>query len=395
MKGRNPMKRNHENNDEMKQPTYILKYLKLLIFAAIVTIGIIGKSSIAWATTMVNVTIDYTQETATVMTGTGGSTKFFVSFDNKTWELLDPIITLNNAIVIDISTSLKSKETTVYFRGNKDTTPNPIVLNGEDASLKAAYTVTNGSGAIALSNATYPVEYRIGTNGQWRDYGAISTALYENKGASLYFRTKADKSRRAGKIVTVKIPKKPSAPSVKVDGSKMNISGLKSGETLFRKGDDLPWIPFQPSDPKVKTLDINGLFAAVATDNKPITGGVLEVRYKASDKKVASSVRVIEIPTQPTVPDTIYLNGTTLTIQDNNTKRAYEYTRVEKTQTLNLQTAKWSTLTAARPVIIPKASIDDKIYVRLKSTTDTKTKIVTPASTYKELIVKSITIKGK
>jgi transcription elongation GreA/GreB family factor len=140
-------------------------------------------------------------------------------------------------------------------------------------------------------------------------------------------------------------------------------------------------------------MDLNGLFAAKGTANTPIPAGVIEFRTKATDKKVASSVRTIEVQMQSLVPNTVVLTGTTLSIQDTDKKRAYEYTLVGKGNTLDLSTARWSSITAARSVIIPKASIGDVVCVRLKSTTDSTTRQVILASTYKPLTVETITIK--
>jgi hypothetical protein len=348
-----------------------------------------AKASSIPGSSQVNVRVDYVDEMAVITAGSGNSTKFYFSTDNqKSWVFIDA------GLAMDISAFLQKKSTTVYFKGNRDTNPTPVVLQGEETSLKAAYKVVNGEGTIALTGATGQVEYRKGANGYWKTVnGSISTAIYEMTGTTLYFRTAATTAKRAGTTVSVKVPKKSSAPTVKLDGSKFIITGLKYDETQYRIGNNTNWITFKPDDKKIRTLDLVALIGTSAITNAPIPAGVIEFRTKASDKKVSSYVKIIEIPSQPVIPDTVRLIGTTLSILDSDLKRAYEYTKVAKDSYLNINTARWSSITAARSVIIPKLSVGDKVYVRLKSTTDRVTKIVTPASTYRELPVTSITVK--
>lgn len=381
------------NKQSGSHATYIRRLLKEFIILACIAFALVGKNSKAEASSQINtgelsVSVDYLEEVATINAVSGSSTKYYLSNDGKkTWDLIDP------SGSVDISTILQRKETTIYFRGNKDAIPTPITLQAEDSSLKAKYQVISGEGSIILSGTSNPVEYRKGTNGRWKTASSpLSTTIYELKGATLYFRTVATATRRTGLTVSVRISKKPSAPSIKLDGSRLYFTGLKNGLTEYRVGESLIWKTFTPRDPATKTISIMELFGADLLADTPNLGGVVEFRLKPTDTKVASSVNRVEVPSQPIVPTTIALNGTTLSIQDLNVKTAYEYTRVEKGQLLNIATAKWTTITAARSAVIPYTSIGDTIYARLKSTTDSVTKIITPASTIKEFPVTSITL---
>jgi hypothetical protein len=344
---------------------------KILIYSVIFCLIVSSMTPIkvakADATTQVSATVDYTEEIIRVTAGTGHtSTRFYMSTDNqKTWDLLDV------SGVVDISGFLASKVVTLYFKGNKDLSPAKVELPAEDSSLKAAYTIVGGDGRITLTNATSPVEYRKGANGPWRPMtGTVMyTAIYEVKGATLYFRTVATAGKRAGKIVTVKISKRPTAPTVKLDYSKLCISGLKAGETQYRVGDSSVWVPFTSTDPKVKSISLYTLLAV--SPSAIIPAGTIEFRTQGKDKKLHSSVKIIEVPAQITAPTNVALTGTTLTITDTNTKRYYEYTIVHANAILDYNTAKWTAVTSRNAVVIPKAIITDKIYVRLKSATDT------------------------
>lgn len=346
-------------------------------------------------TNQVNVKIDYLEEIATVTAGSNLSTKFYMSTDQKNWEVLDP------TGITDISVYLSSKEVKLYFKGNKDTSINTVILQGEDRSLKVAYTVLNGEGRIVISNTAFPVEYRNGSNGSWKiATNNMPTARYEIKGATLYFRTAATQDRRAGKIVSVRIPKRPNAPSVKLDGSKLCITGLKSGQTQYRVGDSTIWQTFLPQNSKTTTMDLRTILN-VPADAVFIPAGVIEFRTLPSKNKVYSAVKVLEIPAQPIVTEQITLAGTTLTVVDTNVKHNYEYTIVPQNTNFDLTKAKWSsvpvkkgdTTKSIRSVVVKNVAVKDKIYVRQKSYTDSTTKQVVPASTIKVLTVESITIQ--
>lgn len=372
--------------------------IKLIFFAAVMLSLFLLSTSRASASSagqsMVNVTINYIEEVAVVTAGSGGSIKFYMSTDKqKSWDLLEP--TGNGTSIVDISTILQSKETTIYFKGNRDTLAKEVKLQGLDGSLKVTYTREGGEGKL-VAQTSFPVEYRKGTNGTWRTATfPMSTTIYEVKGASLQFRTIATADRRAGKVITVKVPKKSSAPSVSVDGSKLEIKGLKNGETQYRLGDSNVWQPFITADGKAKTMDLRSLIAPTTTANTPLPAAVIEFRNVNDAKKTVSAVKIIELEAQPVFPETAILTGTTLKITDSDTKRAYEYARAERNTTFDPKKAKWTTVTSLKPVIIPKAAVGDKIYVRVKTTTNKDTKKITPASLYKEMEVTSITLTGK
>lgn len=369
---------------------YLCNVMRILtaVFILVVLFNFSVKEEVAYAdaNSQVNVVVDYLEEIITVTAGTGGSTKFYISTDNmKSWEVIES--------KIDMSSLLASKEVPIYFRGNKDQNANLVKLQTEDNSLKVSYKVVNGVGYIEFT-ASQPVEFRKGSNGTWKPaVNMMPTSMYELKGTTLYFRTVATIAKRPGKIVTLKVPKRPSPPSVKLDGGKLYISGLRQNETQYRVGDNTDWITFKTSDGKARTLDLTALLGGNTSTNQPIPAGIVEFRTLGSDKKVNSAVKVIEIPPQSAAPQQVNIIGTTLTIQDPDIKKYYEYTKVEKGAIFDMATAKWSSVTAKNPIIIPRVSVGDKILVRVKSTTDKASKQVIPASLYREFPITDITVK--
>ncbi|MDF2941374.1 MAG: hypothetical protein K0S01_232 [Herbinix sp.] len=338
------------------------------------------------------VTVNYLTEEATITTISGGSTKFYMSTDKmKTWEVV-------NAIV-DISTLLVPKENIIYFKGNKDKNALSVTLPAEDSTFNATYQIVAGNGKIEFPRGI-AVEYRKGANGAWKTaldqsgnplfLASGSTAIFEVKGATLYFRTPATAIKRASKMVTVKISKRPSAPSVKMDGSKLSITGLKAKETLYRVGDSIDWKPFTPTDLKSKSIDLYTLFGSTSDPRVAFSAGFIEFCTLGTDKKLSSAIKVLEVPQQPTVPNTIAVSGSSITITDTDTTRTYEYTKVDKGSALNMSTARWSTVSTKKTLVVPKASVGDTILVRLKSRTDSVSKQLLPASTCYMKIIETI-----
>jgi len=376
-----------QGKDTSIRQSLIRKFVVMLIILCFVLPNF-TKTEVSFAdVNQVTVFPDYIEEIVRVTSGTNQSTKFYMSTDDqKTWELID------DSGVVDISNILTRKSVTLYFKGNKDTNPAPLILPQEDTTLQVNYRVVSGSAIISFT--TQPVEYKKGEFGAWKTAPiTITTSIYEIKGATLYFRTPATTGKRAGKVVTVKIAKRPAPPSVKLDVSKLSITGVKAGETQYRVGDNTAWSTYNTTDTSSKSISLLSLLSPSSVTNTAIPAGRIELRTAGNEKKVNSAVKVIEVTQQPTVPDTITLAGTTLSIIDPDTRRAYEYTKVVKGAILSLDTAKWTTITSKNAVIVKNTSVGDRILVRLKSTTNATTKQPILASTYREFIVTGITIK--
>lgn len=383
-KGKLPDTRNMTKLYRIFQP-----YKKLLLLIFVFCLAIIGftrANTTKADTAYVTVSANYIDEELYVAS-TNGSTKVYMSTDNqKNWELIDV------SGKVDISGLLSKKAVTIYFMGNKDTAATAYTLPAEDQSLKVTYSITAGVGSITATATGSAIEVRKGTNGAWKTANfPMSTSIYEIKGATLYFRTAPTAQTRAGKAVTVKIPKRPSGPSVKLDGSKLSITGLKSGATQYRVGDSMTWITFTSTTSSAKYLSLSTLLGAAA--NTATAAQTIEFRTIGTDKKLYSGTKLISVPAQPTYPDVITLTGTTLKAAGTDLTKQYEYALVSKSSTFDLSTAKWTTFTAKNSVVVKNAAVGDKIYVRAKSYTDKTTKKLVLASTYKEFVVSSITSK--
>lgn len=369
------------------KPIQSIRYLAVM-FALALAFILVKEPETARAST-VNYTINYETQ---LLDASNNSGRVYISLDNeKSWESLE-----DSGNVVDISSILQTKETYVYLRTNNSAVSTKVTLMAEPEK-DIVITVT-GNSITYSSNTGTPVEYQKGKNGPWitlNASGVFNTKPMEIKGATINFRTKAQPNRRAGKIVAVKIAKRPTAPSVKFDGSKLSITGLKPG--MQYRTPSSGWLPVILGD-KANSVSIylfNGASSITnATYATPFAPTTLEFRTPATDKKAASSSKVITIQAQPSFPGSVVLTNSTLRVNDSSGK-AYEYTVLEPNTTLDLNKARWTSLTPNRDVILKNVSINQILFVRAKSYTDKTTKQVVPASTVYTQTITGITYVPK
>ncbi len=346
--------------------------------------------------TSVVVMLNYMNETIKVSKGAGDSTKLYFSQDKKkTWNLIE-----DSYGEMDLAIFMKTSDNMIYFKGDKDLAIVEIEIPKEDKNLKVSYYVENGKGKLKFENRTRALQYRKGTNGEWKDYITdLDLSDFEITGYTLQFREKATVTMRASKVVSVKIPKRQSTPSIKVDYSDFTLNGLKPEVTQYRLSGSLEWITFNPTDSKNKSLSLVELLLPKNTEQNtlPIPARSIEFRTLGNEKKVSSGVLVVEINAQPLAPDVsnIKLSGTTLSFKDASKTRPYEYLVVHAGDTIDYKTAKWEKVTSSKDLVIKKIGTatpipGDIIYCRLASTTDKDTKVATLASMYVKIPITSI-----
>lgn len=350
--------------------------------------------------TAVKVVVNYKSEKIYVSAGTN-STKFYFSQDKmKTWEkVTDDQLKYG----IDISVFLKTSDNTIYFKGDRDKAIVAVTLPKEDKGLKVTYYVENGKGRLKYENVTRPLEFRKGTYGQWdSDLSKIlDLSSFEITGYTLQFRLQATDTERAGRVVSVKIPKRQAPPKIRVDYSKMEISGLKAGQTLYQKEGESFQRLFAPEDSKIKTISLYELlFNQAQTPNvTPFPAATIEFQTAATDKKVASAIVAVEFQKQPDAPASgkILVDKTTVTFPEATKTTPYEYVVLHLGEKLDLTEVKWTKVTSNKPFEIKKVgkatpAPGDVIYYRLASTTNKETKVVTPASIYANVPITAVPI---
>ena len=359
------------------------------------SIRITASAAGSTASGRVMVQVNYLTETIYVSPGVNHSTKLYFSQDKmKTWELIE-----SSNGTLDVTVFMKSSDNIIYFKGNRDTEVVELLIPRENGSLKVQYKNQNGTGYLNFENANGPLEYRKGSGGDWRDYsGTLDLSNYEITGYTLQFRQKATVSNRAGRIVNVKITKRKVAPRLKVDYSKMMLSGLKPGETLYRKSDTTEWKVFLPINEKDKAITLyDFLFPQNLSQNLvPLPAACYEFMMLYPKTGARSAIGVIEFTTQPPAPvGKAILNNTTLSFPDASKDKVYEYVIMHSYDTLDLKTVKWKKVSNNKEIVIKKIGSalpipGDIIYYRLASVTDKTTKTTTPASMYTSVVITNV-----
>ncbi len=348
------------------------------------------------------VSVDYVKSKI-VIKSTTGSTKFYISKDKqKSWELLNSNVS-QNSIELELAAYMKTSDVVLYFKGDKDLTPVELKIPKEEANLKVTYKVANSRGMLVFENPKGgALEYRTSATGYWMDHNSnvFYTDAYDDTGMTLQFRTKATANKRAGKIINAKIPKRPTAPSVKVDFKKMMITGLKKGVTEYRIGSNTKWETFNPKDSKTQGLSLYDILSNGTVSNTTLlNANSIEFRNIADGKKVSSAVRMLDFNQQAPAPNmNSFLNGSTLTIPDASKDKPYEYLVLQSTELLNMdvRTAKWMKVTSPKSILIKKTGNTitvptNVVFVRLAAVTDKQTSKLTPPSLYSQKVIEKLT----
>jgi len=343
--------------------------------------------------TMVTVNPDYVTGMVTVSAGSGGSNKLYFSTDKmKTWELIE------DSNVIDIRGILKPGASIIYFRGNKDPDPYKLDIPAESGALKASFGVNKETGVrgIQLTGAEgKAIEYRVTVNGYWDDYQGLDTTPFEVMGTTLQFRIKATPTSRAGKVVALKIPKRAKAPGIKVNGSKLTFTGLKSGGTEYRVNDDQSWMPYTSSDGKSGEVNIASFVKTSESQmgipqNVRIPAILVEFRTAKTDKAQPSAIRTIILEEQRDAPTeaTVTISDLLLIINDASKDKPYEILILSNDDTTDPKNAKWKSVTTSKPQSLTKWGSKQVVkgmytlHVRLKAGKDKATGLETMASLY-------------
>lgn len=305
---------------------------------------------------------------------------FYISDSKmKTWDEVDAE---QGVAYCDLSWITKEYE--LNIKGDKGS--DLITINIQaPRTLKAKFSMVNEEPKITLtvtetvdkkketteidpSKGDYSVQWRKGTTGAWNSYSTLDLQSFFTKGATLNLRlagecnTDASKCYLPSKVASVKVTKKASAPSTKIDASKF-VLGVKKGEEYVVITDTTTGSIYCVSDAsfaKPNLQDIAG--GALGGDgyNTPMKAFTVKVRTSSTDKKSASKWTVISYPAQRTVSDndlTVKLDTSgkvskvTLT---NNTTYDIEYLIGETALVQTIKQAeissktKWSTVKAQK-----------------------------------------------
>lgn len=331
--------------------------------------------------------INYYNSSMTLQVSNRDTEVYYSDANKKNWEVLEGEWINDNTIVMDISWVSPLKNQVITLKGNYEEKITTVVIPKQATNFKASYNKLKGT--MSFSNVgARTIQWRKKNSSTWKtvNQSTIATELsyFFTNGATVVFRLApingydhTNVGMRASKEVTVTIPKKATAPSVKLDGSKFVISAAKG--LVYRKvesdGSVGQWI--------TKSSSSDLLLADVAKEAMYHSDGTmkevtLQFRKNATSSSQVSNIATLVIPIQEGPPkeekDGItlsYTSSSSLSIQVKSASATtpFEYTIVKKDQSLNYNSAKWSTIDNNNGIAITKSNAPEgsRIYLRKKT----------------------------
>lgn len=307
------------------------------------------------------VEIDYEQLTAKIIKN-GNSIVYYSTDSKKTWIEVEGTTMTGAAagyggtgtsyILMDISWISATAQTTVYFKGDRDTKIITVKFPKQNTSFKATFNKVDGDFTFKNYDDATTFMWRKSTDYNWRtvalpDVGgngnanlgidAYQTFLkqIENmrvKGGKICIRTgqttvtgnnAADPGSRPSKETTVSISKRASAPSAKLNVSKLTINTKDTMEYLSGNA----WVSCD------KNMELEDLAPEVFYNTTAKTKGsdaLLQIRNAETDKKPYSNIKLISIAAQE-APPTIGDSSADMTWYRLNGKIIFKFNKATKT----------------------------------------------------------------
>lgn len=332
--------------------------------------------------------INYEKSSITLKANDSSSQIYFSDSSQKNWEVIPGRLDSGNTITMDISWISQTANYTLNFKGDKGSEITSVTIPKQVTDFKAEFSAAKGT--VIFSN-TYnrTIQWRKKDSTVWKN---VNMATFHNEisylfnnGATLVFRLapvngsgRFDAGLRPSKEVTVKIPKKADAPVITVDGSRFSIS-LKKGmayRLINSDGSVTDWIKVDSN----KNISLHSIASAAMYKNKNTEQKEVKLQFIANYTGTAYTSRIstVVIPIQEGPPDIDgngisleYVSSNKLSLQVKTATAAapFEYTIVDKDDSLSYETAKWSTISSNEAVYVTKSSAKEgsKIYVRKKS----------------------------
>lgn len=377
---------------DIKKNTYVKLYLKYIfsstIISFILSILIVPKSAYAANYPITVKEINYEKSIMALQVNDGSTEVYFSDSSQKIWDAIPGRIDSTNTITMDISWINQSINYILNFKGNKTTGILSVTIPKQVTDFKAEFTAAKGT--VAFSN-TYNrnIQWRKKDSTVWNNVNIATlptelSYLYNN-GASLVFRlapvngnSGTNAGLRPSKEVSVKIPKKTNAPAINVDGSRFSIP-MKKGmayRIVNSDGTTSDWVKSTGNnDILLSSVTTAAMYSSGNSEQKEVK---LQFIANLTGNTQVSRITTVIIPIQEGPPD-ININGITLDyvsstklslqVKTATSAEPFEYTVVDKDDSLIYDTAKWSSITSNTPVYISKTTAKEgsHIYVRKKS----------------------------
>ncbi|MDD3172522.1 MAG: hypothetical protein PHF63_02440 [Herbinix sp.] len=354
-------------------------------------------------------TINY--ELLTMQVYNNNNSIVYYSTDNSTWTELEAAYdNTTSSYTMDISWVSTTSDVTLYFKGNTVKTVKTIVLPAQNSIIKVTYDKSEGTFTFINAEEADSFEWRKSTDYNWISVDMDETSTSYNEfldtmeylritGASIIIRIPQqigigsdDVGIRQSAEVTVTVTARGTAPTVKVNSSKLTVNTTTAME--YYDTTSALWVEctgtMSLSDVTPKVLYSNG---AVAT--------TLMLRKAASTSTPYSKTQYLSIPAQaaaPTIGDssknvTYYYMNSKLVLQFNNASSTniYEYTIIKSGYDYDVTTASWKSVKTTNILTLSRTTAPEgcTIYVRKKGTDEntTTSKVLVLSSAENSIIV--------
>jgi hypothetical protein len=330
----------------------------------------------------------------------------YYSTDNSTWsEIEGGYNSTTKAYTMDISWISSSTEVTLYVKGDIVKTVKSLILPMQNSSIIVEYDKVEGEFTFSEVEEADYFEWRKSTDYHWNKVSFTENSeSFQNflttmeslrtKGAKILIRTPQEIGTGAGNVgmrpsaeVTITIPARLAAPTVKVNAAKLNLTTTNLIE-YYDASNDL-WLECDGA------MSIEDIAPKVLFEN----GGsavTLLLRRSATSSAAHSKTQKITIPGQSAAPTiggsssdvTYYYLNSKLVMQFNNASasKLYEYTIVKDEDTFSWTSTSWKTVNTNKIMTISSSSAPYgcTIYVRRKGIEENSAKnisLVLPSAT--------------
>ncbi len=262
--------------------------------------------------------INYDNSTITLRLDSEDTRLFLSNSAQKKWEYV-PVTLVSEGgyktATLDISWVSLNSDYVMSFKGDVSTTPMKVTIPKRATNLKVKYDMSTES--VSFTNATADdIEWKKKEALNWTSYNAATfseaLATFLDNGASLMFRKKAvngtsasSTGSRAGKEVTVNIPKKTSAPSITISDERMVIPVKKGLSYRYVDADGNATSDWTVIDADGEN-PVSVLAPAAMYNTETSTAGsdvYIQFCQKASSSSQVSKCRTVKIPAQQTMTE--------------------------------------------------------------------------------------------
>lgn len=338
--------------------------------------------------------IDYAN--LTMLVYNNQNTIVYYSTDKSSWtEVEGAYSNTTGAYTMDISWVSEKSDVTLYFKGDVVTTVKSVILPMQNTSFSVSYDKAESEFTFEEVEDSETFQWRKASDYNWTtvEFEEASSsytkfmkqiANFSVKGAKILIRTPQVAGTGAGNVgtrpskeISISIPARSAAPSVKVNSSKLTTNTTTVME--YYDSNTALWVEC------TKSMTIEELAPAALFENGGKTQTV-KIRKAATSSSPYSKTTTLTIPGQAAAPTlggntsdvTYYYMNSKLMLQFNNSSTAncYEYTIIKSSGTYDVAKVSWKTVNNTKLMKLSSVTAPEgcTVYVRKKGTDENTTK---------------------